>query len=92
MTNLQCDLTDFKCVVVNELIGDPILTVILLGVALFLFASYNRWGIKTTIWTSIVFFPLVSYFVAGTGGAFAFITFFVAVIAAIVQSRIVRNS
>ena len=88
---MVCEIIDFRCVLTNELIGSPILTVLLLGVAFFALASYRKFGIKTTLWLSVVYFPVVCYYIAGTGAGLAFVTFVVAIVAALIQTRIIGN-
>lgn len=91
MTDLPCSIIDLRCVLVNELIGSPTLTVILLGIIFFAFCSYRRVGIKTTLWLSVVYFPVVSYYIAGSSAALAFLTMGVGIIAALFHGRIIGN-
>jgi len=87
----NCDITDFKCVYVSELIGSPILAVLLLGIAFFAFTSYKRIGLKTTLWLACAYFPVVSYFIAGTSFIFALVTLLVSLLLAFLNARIIGN-
>lgn len=88
---MSCDIADFQCTFVNELIGSQILAVLILGALFFAYCSKTRIGFKTTIWLSVVFFPVVSYFIVGTNAVFAIVTFVVALLTAFIHTRITGN-
>ena len=87
----NCAIEDFRCVYVNELIGSPILTVLILGIAFFAYTSYKRIGLKTTLWLACAYFPVVSYFIAGTSFIFALVTLVVSLLLAFINTRITGN-
>ena len=91
MSNMLCNVLDLRCVLVSELIGSPTLTILLLGALFFMFCSLKRVGIKTTLWLSVVFFPVVTYYIAGSSAGLAFITAIVAIVAALLHGRIIGN-
>ena len=74
-----CDIFDIRCVVVNELIGSLALTVIVMSIVYFIFASKIRLGFDTTIFLAI---PLVLIFSLATIG-FSAIYAFGAIVAGI---------
>lgn len=88
---MVCDIADLRCVYVNELIGSPVLAVILLGLLFFAVAAYKRIGLKTSLWAACVYFPIVSYAIAGTSFGFALATLVVAVSLALLHMRIIGN-
>lgn len=88
---MVCAITDFRCVWVNELIGDPKLAVIIAGIIFFAFASYKRLSFRTTAWVSCVFFPVVSYFVAGTTFVFALMTLVAALLLSFLHTFVIGN-
>jgi hypothetical protein len=77
--------------VVNELIGDVILAVLIFAIAFFAFASRKKMGLKTTLWTATVVFPIVCYYLIGTSFGFALATFIAALALAMLHARIVSN-
>lgn len=53
---MVCDLLDFRCIFVNELIGSVVLSMILLACAWFVFSSKIKLGFRATI---IITIPLL---------------------------------
>lgn len=88
---MVCSIADLRCIYVNELIGDALFTVLILGAVFFMWASYKRLGLKTTLWLSCVFFPIISYYIVGTTFVFSIITLAIALILALLHNRIVGN-
>jgi hypothetical protein len=88
---MVCSIIDFRCVIVNELIGDVILVVLIFAIVFFAFASRKKLGLKTTLWTATVVFPIVCYYLIGTNLGFAIATFIVGVALALLHARIVGN-
>ena len=79
---LCTDILDIKCVLVNELIGDPVLTMLILGIVYFVVAAKLRLGFDTTIAFSV---PFMLVF-AGVIGGFALIYLLGALIAGLIIS------
>jgi len=46
---MPCDIIDFRCVIMNELVGSSLLTVVLGAMLYFIVASKNKLGFDTTI-------------------------------------------
>ena len=88
---MTCSIADFRCTYVSELIGDPILAVLILGALFFAFMSYRRVGLKTTLWLSCVYFPVISYFIVGTTFVFAIVTLVASLSLALLHTRLVGN-
>lgn len=88
---MVCDVADLRCLYVNELVGDPVLAVLLFGVLFFAFTSYNRVGLKSTLWLAVVVFPIVSYFIIGTTLIIALSTLVVSFLVALIHTRITGN-
>lgn len=88
---MTCEIIDFRCVAVNELIGDQIFAVLIAGIFFFAFASYNKVGMKSTLWWAVAYFPIISYFIVGTNFIFAIATFMAALGLALLHTRITGN-
>lgn len=62
---MTCDIFNLKCIIVNELIGNSLLTVILGTIAFFIFASKIRFGFDTTIVLGFIYICLITLVVGG---------------------------
>ena len=56
---MVCDLLDWRCIIVNEIVGSTLLTLILFALVYFIFAAKNKWGYDTTVFMAL---PLVLIF------------------------------
>ena len=86
-----CDLLDFRCIFVNEIIGDPLLAGVLAIVLYFIAASRLRLGFDTTI---VFLFPIMLIFglaIAGFSTIFAFSTVLVGLLIAWLFNKIIGN-
>ena len=79
---LCTDILDLKCIFVNELIGDPVLTILLVCLAYFIIAAKLRLGFETTIALSV---PIMLIF-AGIFSGFQLVYFIGGLIATIIIS------
>ncbi len=86
-----CDLLDFRCIFVNEIVGDVVLAGVLAIVLYFIFASRMKMGFDTTI---AFLFPILFIFglaISGFSVIFAFATIVVGFMLAWIFNRIIGN-
>ena len=86
-----CELLDFRCIFVNEIVGDVVLAGILAIVLYFIFASRMKMGFDTTI---TFLFPILFIFglaISGFSVIFAFATIIVGFMLALIFNRIIGN-
>ncbi len=88
---MTCDILDFRCVVVNDLIGSASLALMIAGIFFFAYASYNKIGFKTTLWFSVAYFPVMAYFISGGIFLYAIMTLLVALGIALLHTRLTGN-
>ena len=88
---MTCSVADFRCTYVSELIGSEVLAFLILGALYFGLTSYLKIGFRTSIWLSIVIFPILAYYIIGTTFVFALMTLLVSFLLAFLHTRIIGN-
>ena len=86
-----CDLLDFRCIFVNEIVGDAVLAGVLAIVLYFVVASKLKLGFDTTI---TFLFPILFIFglaISGFSVIFAFATVIVGFMLAWIFNKIIGN-
>lgn len=86
-----CDVLDWRCIFVSELVGSAFLAMIIGLILYFVIASRLNWGFKTTIG---FLFPIVlisGLAVTGFSAIFAFSTIVVGLMFAWIINRIIGN-
>ncbi len=76
---MGCELLDFRCIIVSELVGNAVLAVILGAVIYFMIASKLRWGFDTTIAFGFPFLLVLGLSLAGFSVLYAFLTVIVGI-------------
>ncbi len=69
---MVCDILNWRCIIVNELIGSGMLAAIIFAITFFIFASKIRLGFDTTIFLAIPIIILFSFVTVGFAALFAF--------------------
>ena len=85
-----CELLDFRCIFVNEIVGNVVLAGVLALVLYFIAASRLRLGFDTTIF---FLFPILFIFglaISGFSTIFAFATILVGFMLAWIFNRIIK--
>ena len=77
-----CELLDFRCIIVSELVGSVLLTVILSVIFYFVIASKLRWGFDTTIALAFPFLFFMGLMFSGFTAIYAFGTVFISLLLA----------
>lgn len=88
---MVCDVLDVRCIVVNELIGDPILTMLIATVVYFIIASKMKLGFETTLTFLIPVALVIGSVVAGFGVIYAFTALVVGIMLSLVVLRLIGN-
>ncbi len=86
-----CEILDFQCIIVSELIGSTILAVIVLLLLYFVMASKLKLGFDTTMILAIPFILVISLGVGGFSTIFAVIGIIAALMIAWMFDRIIGN-
>lgn len=88
---MACDILDVRCIVVNELIGSPVLAMIFLAIIYFIIASKLRFGFETTVAFAIPVLLAMSVVVYGFAIIYAFMTLLAGGLLAMVVLRMIGN-
>lgn len=88
---MPCDILDFRCIFVNELIGSVVLSVVVAFIFYFIIAGKLNLGFDTTI--AFAFPVLLIFGLAFTGFSiiFSFITVIVGLMIALLFNKIIGN-
>ena len=85
---MVCELLDFRCIFVSELIGSALLAVIIAAMGYFIIASKNRWGFDTTIATALPILLIIGFMISGISAIMAFSTIMVGLLLAWLFNKI----
>lgn len=88
---MGCEILDFRCILVSELIGSTVLAGIAMLVLYFVIAGKLRFGFETTIYFLAPMLLIVGLAITGFSVIYAFTTVVVAIMVAWVFNRIVGN-
>jgi len=86
-----CNLLDLRCIIVNELIGNVLLSVVLGAVVYFMIASRMKFGFDTTIAFSIPLLLILGLAISSFSVIYAFVTVIVGFMLAFLFNQIVGN-
>jgi len=86
---MPCELLDLRCIFVNEIVGNVLLTVFFAAMFYFIVAGKLRWGFDTTIAFA---FPIILIFglqIAGFSAIMAFSTVIIGFMLAWIFNQII---
>ena len=86
-----CNLLDFRCIFVNELVGNVLLAVVLCAIFYFIIASRMRFGFDTTIALAVPLLLLLGLAFTSFSTIYAVITVIVALGLAFLFDIIIGN-
>ncbi len=86
-----CELLDFRCLLVNELIGSTVLAVIFAAIFYFIIAGKLRWGFDTTVAVSVPIVLISGLMITGFSIMFAIISVVVGLMIAFIFNIIIGN-
>jgi len=87
----SCDILDFRCIFVNEIVGSALLSVLFVALLYFIIAGKLKLGFDTTI---VFIFPILligGLMITGFSAVFAFSTVIIGIMVAWVFNEIIRN-
>lgn len=87
----SCDILDFRCIFVNEIIGNVVLAVVLAAILYFIVASRLKFGFDTTIFLAVPILLMLGLAIGGFSVLFAFLTMITAIMIAWLYDRISGN-
>ena len=88
---MPCELLDFRCILVNELVGSTLLAVVLAAIMYLIVAGKLKFGFDTTIALAIPILFLVGLAVSGFSAIYAFGTLLAALLIAWLFNKIIGN-
>ena len=86
-----CEILDFRCIFVNEIVGNVVLAVVLAAILYFIIASRLKLGFDTTLAFAIPIVLLSGLAIGGFSVIFAFLTMVTAIMIAWLFDRIIGN-
>ena len=84
-----CELLDFRCIFVNEIVGNAFLAAILAAIIFFIFAGKMKIGFRTTFVLAIPVLLIIGSAVSGFIILYSFITLLVALMFALIVRKII---
>ena len=77
---MTCDILDWRCIFVNELVGSTALAILLIAVLYFIWASKIRLGFDKTVITAIPLLLITALVISYFSAIYAFATLIGAVL------------
>ena len=88
---MACDLLDWRCIIISELIGDVLLAILVAVLFYFIIATKLRWGFDNTMAFSVPILLIVGLAFAGFSAIFAFATVIIGLLLAWVFNIMLNN-
>ena len=88
---MTCDILDFRCIIVNELVGNVVLAVLLFALLYFVIAAKLRFDPKITFFLAIPIITVFSLTITGFSILYAMATLLAGVLLALVILRLIGN-
>lgn len=86
-----CEILDFRCILVSEIVGSVVLATILALILYFIIAGKLKWGFDTTLAVLLPMILIVGIAFTGFSAIYAFATIIVAFLLAWIFQEIIRN-
>jgi hypothetical protein len=86
-----CELLDFRCIFVNEIVGNPFLAAVLAAIIFFIFAGKMKIGFRVTFVLAIPVLLIIGSAISGFPILYAFITMLVGLLLAVIIQKIIGN-
>ena len=86
-----CEILDFRCIFVSEIVGSAFLAVIIAMIFYFIIASKLNWGFTTTIGFLFPIILILGLTFAGFSAIMAFLTIVVGFMLAWVFNKLIGN-
>ena len=91
LIKMVCNLLDWRCIIISELIGDVVLAFLIAILFYFVTATKLRWGFDNTIAFSIPILLIVGLAFAGFSAIYAFATVVIGLLMAWVFNIMLGN-
>ncbi len=88
---MACNLLDWRCIIISELIGDVLLAILVAVLFYFIIATKLRWGFDNTMAFSVPILLIVGLAFAGFSAIFAFATVIIGLLLAWVFNIMLNN-
>lgn len=88
---MPCDVLDFRCIMVSELVGSAILAVVFGVILYFIIANKLKMGFDTAIFLALPVIFLFSLVMTGFSAIYAFASVMVAIMLAWMFNKIIGN-
>jgi len=83
-----CDILDFRCIIINEIVGSAVLVMLLGAILYFIFSSKIKLGFDTTMFLAFPVLLIIGLATASFSAIFAFGTIVAGLLLAIVFNRL----
>jgi len=88
---MVCSVLDFRCILVNELIGSVALTLMFLALIYFIVASKLRFGFDTTLVLLVPLLVISSLVLTTFSAIYAFVTLAVGLLMGYIFMKFIEN-
>jgi len=88
---MACNLLDFRCIFVNELVGSAFLSIIIATMFFFIFSSKIKIGFRTSIVVAVPVLLIFGLTLTGFSTLYAFITVLAGFLLAAVFQKLIGN-
>lgn len=86
-----CEIIDFRCVFVNEIVGNPLLAAVFVAIFYFIIASKLKLGFESTIGFAFPLILIGGLMIAGFSAVYAFATILVALMIGWLFNKVIGN-
>lgn len=88
---MVCDIIDFRCVIVNEIVGSATLTIVLAIVAYMILATRLNFGFPTTLLIGVIGILILGLAISSFSAIIATITIIIALLIAFIFQKLIKN-
>ena len=88
---MGCSVLDFKCILVNELVGSVTLAVLFIALLYFMIASKMKFGFDTTLVLLVPLLIISSLVLSVFSGIYAFITLIAGLLLGYIFIKFIEN-
>jgi hypothetical protein len=88
---MPCELLDFRCIFVNEIVGSAFLATVLAAILFFIFVGKTKVGFRTSVVLAIPVLLMFGLVISGFPVIYAFVTVLVGFMLAAIIQKIIGN-
>ena len=86
-----CDLLNWRCIFVNELVGNAFLSIIIAAIFFFIFSSKIKMGFRTAIVVAVPVLLIFGLTLTGFSVIYAFITVILGLMLGAIFQKVIGN-